>query len=115
MTRAPDLLLVMGTSLKVEAFCHVVRALARLVHGRAGEDPRTHKRIFVNKTQPGAAWDPFFDYHIKGETDAWVERVLKDWRRELPDDWKAPQDLEKETGQIHADADAPGGSKEQGT
>lgn len=34
------------------------------------------------------------DYHVEGETDAWVARVLEDWHRLRPADWEVQTTLD---------------------
>ncbi|KAL1915754.1 uncharacterized protein VTP21DRAFT_6513 [Calcarisporiella thermophila] len=67
----PDLLLVMGTSLKVTGIRAFVREMAKAVHARGG------KVIFVNRTEIAKEWETVFDYHVLSDTDAWSDRVDK--------------------------------------
>ncbi|KAH9950894.1 DHS-like NAD/FAD-binding domain-containing protein [Amylocystis lapponica] len=80
IARKPDMLIIMGTSLKVHGLKKLVKDFARTV-------------VFVNKTAPGAEWDGIIDYHVVGETDRWVERVVEDWRKVRPADWEVQQKL----------------------
>lgn len=72
----PDLLLIMGTSLKVDGVKKLVKSLSHSIHQRGG------KVIFVNKTPLAkASWDSHIDYEILSDCDDFV-RILK---REIPD------------------------------
>ncbi|KAI0347638.1 DHS-like NAD/FAD-binding domain-containing protein [Trametopsis cervina] len=122
MKRRPDMLVVMGTSLKVHGFKRLVREFARVVHESSptttpgassssgstdaataspAKTPNaktlknwTGKVIYVNKTPPGAEWDGVFDYWVQGESDAWVGKVEEDWRRMRPGDWEVQGTLD---------------------
>ena len=99
MSRRPDLLVVMGTSLKVHGLRRLVREFAKVVHGGAPEGKKSqyaYKVVFVNKTPPGSEWAGIIDYHVGGETDAWAGRVLDDWKRIRPADWEVQQTLDGE-------------------
>jgi NAD-dependent histone deacetylase SIR2 len=82
MSRNPDLLLIMGTSMKVHGFKLLVKDFAKQVHSRGGIV------VFVNATPPAKEWDDIIDYHILGETDRWVEKCEEEWRRVKPSDWE---------------------------
>ncbi|KAI0669757.1 DHS-like NAD/FAD-binding domain-containing protein [Trametes maxima] len=106
LTRKPDMLIIMGTSLKVHGFKKLVKEFARAVHESA-PSPATlaasplkknaknfaGKVIFVNKTAPGSEWDGIIDYHVVGETDRWVEKVVEDWKKARPSDWEVQKTL----------------------
>ena len=103
IARKPDLLIIMGTSLKVHGLKKLVKDFARAVHANApaveGSSSKmlakglAGKVIFVNKTAPGSEWNGIIDYHIEGETDEWVERLLDEWRRMRPSDWEVQKKL----------------------
>lgn len=81
LARKPDLLLIMGTSLKVHGVKKLVKEFARAVHERPGAGSSKNATaggqvVFINKSPPGAEWADYIDYHIQGETDDWVTRVL---------------------------------------
>lgn len=68
MNRRPNLLLVMGTSLKVVGLKKMVKDLARAVHQQPGG-----LVIFINKTPaPRSEWKSVFDYELIGECDQWI-------------------------------------------
>lgn len=98
ISRKPDLLLIMGTSLKVHGVKKLVKEFAKAVHERPSSgSPRNATTggqvIFVNKSPPGAEWAEYIDYHVQGETDAWVENVMAEWRRIRPADFEAQPTL----------------------
>ena len=127
LSRKPDLLIIMGTSLKVYGLKKLVKEFAKVVHSTATPPPTANssdssatactltspkpgktknfmkgKVIFVNKTPPSSEWDGIIDYYIEGETDAWVERVLDDWRKLRPADWEVQTTLDEQEGMFKA-------------
>ncbi|KAI0052544.1 DHS-like NAD/FAD-binding domain-containing protein [Auriscalpium vulgare] len=103
VSRKPDMLIIMGTSLKVHGLRRLVKDFARAVHASAPViDPSSTKSqgkslkgqvVYVNKGAPGSEWNGIIDYHIEGETDAWAEKVLEDWKKARPADWEIQQTL----------------------
>lgn len=76
---APDLLLILGTSLHVHGLKVLVREFAKSVHSRAGGKGKV---IFVNLSRPSASvWKDVFDYWVSMDCDAWVGAM----RRHRPD------------------------------
>ncbi|KAK6463789.1 DHS-like NAD/FAD-binding domain-containing protein [Scheffersomyces coipomensis] len=71
----PDLLIVMGTSLKVDGVKKLVKSLSASIHSKGG------KVIFVNKTPLSKQWDSYIDYEILSDCDNFV-KILK---KEIPD------------------------------
>lgn len=67
LKRKPDLLIVMGTSLKIPALKKFIKQAAKLIHST-----RNGKVIFINRTAPTKEWDKVFDYEVLGDTDDWV-------------------------------------------
>ncbi|KAF7436585.1 hypothetical protein PC9H_003418 [Pleurotus ostreatus] len=100
VSRRPDILIIMGTSLKVHGLKKLVKDFAKAVHSNepstsaTGAKKMAGKVIFVNKTAPGSEWADIIDYHVAGETDAWCERVEADWRKSRPQDWEVQQTLD---------------------
>lgn len=102
ITRKPDMLIIMGTSLKVHGLKKLVKDFAKAVHASKASTtgtPRSPKSwqgkvVFVNKTPPGSEWEDVIDYHVSGETDCWVEKVLEDWKKMRPSDWEVQQTLD---------------------
>ncbi|TFK36930.1 DHS-like NAD/FAD-binding domain-containing protein [Crucibulum laeve] len=97
--RKPDLMIIMGTSLKVHGLKKLVKEFARVIHSssssssQASGSKKPYKVIFVNKTAPSSEWDDIIDCHVAGETDEWVTDVIAEWKTKQPDDWKVQQTL----------------------
>ena len=95
LQRSPDVLLVMGTSLKVHGLRLLVRKAAKVVHEKKGG-----KVILVNKTAVvGKEWSGVFDYFIEGETDRWceiVESAIRSVKVQTKLQFKALTEEEKE-------------------
>ncbi|ORX94565.1 DHS-like NAD/FAD-binding domain-containing protein [Basidiobolus meristosporus CBS 931.73] len=91
LRRKPDLLIIMGTTLKVCGFKNLVKEMARTVHlSKKG------KVIFVNKTElPTKEWEGVIDYFVIGETDKWVEQVER-----LVDELKAKKASRKKKAPV---------------
>ncbi|EJD51588.1 DHS-like NAD/FAD-binding domain-containing protein [Auricularia subglabra TFB-10046 SS5] len=73
LSRDPDLLLIMGTSLKSHGVKQLVKSFAKAVRSTATAGPRV---IFVNNTAPSAEWKSIIDVHFSADIDEWVEMVL---------------------------------------
>ncbi|EGV63584.1 NAD-dependent deacetylase hst3 [Yamadazyma tenuis] len=72
----PDILIIMGTSLKVDGVKKLVKSLATSIHEKGG------KVIFINKTQVSSSqWDNYVDYQVLCDCDNFI-KVLK---QEIPD------------------------------
>ena len=83
----PEVLLILGTSLRVHGLKILVKEFAKSVHARAG---KKGKVIFVNRTRPpGSIWDGVIDYWVEMDCDNWVEDV----RRRRPDLWQRQGEL----------------------
>ena len=79
---APDILLILGTSLQVHGLKVLVREFARSVHSRPGGKGKV---IFVNHTKPSeSAWKDTLDYWVSMDCDEWVA----DLRRRKPILWQ---------------------------
>ncbi|KAF7303260.1 HST3 protein [Mycena kentingensis (nom. inval.)] len=97
--RKPDMLIIMGTSLKVHGLKKLVKDFAKTVHAHNSPGKVTAakkhagKVIFVNRTPPSSEWAGIIDYHVEGTTDEWVERVVEDWKRMRPADWEVQKTL----------------------
>jgi NAD+-dependent protein deacetylase SIR2 len=102
VSRKPDMLIIMGTSLKVHGLRKLVKDFAKAVHASAPPDPLSAKKswmgkvVFVNKTPPGSEWNGIIDYHVEGDTDDWAHKVEEDWRRVRPSDWEVQQTLDND-------------------
>ncbi|TGZ77238.1 DHS-like NAD/FAD-binding domain-containing protein [Ascodesmis nigricans] len=66
----PDMMIVLGTSLKVHGLKRMVREFAKAVHAKGGIV------VFVNNTPPAeSTWNSVIDYHVTMDCDAWVAEV----------------------------------------
>lgn len=92
VSRRPDMLLIMGTSLKVHGLKRLVKDFAKAVHG----GKKRGLVVFVNATPPSKEWEGIIDVHIEGETDKWVEKVEEEWKRVKPGDWEVQTTLDSE-------------------
>ncbi|CEP14233.1 hypothetical protein [Parasitella parasitica] len=72
LKKKPDLMIVMGTSLKIPALKKFIKQAARIIHSRPGGCV-----VFVNKTSPTKEWDKVFDYEVLGGSDEWVALTNK--------------------------------------
>ncbi|KAH8071511.1 DHS-like NAD/FAD-binding domain-containing protein [Cristinia sonorae] len=117
ISRRPDMLIIMGTSLKVHGLKLLVKDFAKAVHELGS--PNTAQAlstlsdrqkkpnkssgmvILVNKTPPSGEWEGIIDYHVAGETDKWVEKVMEKWRS------IKPSDFERQTTLNHAGLFSP--------
>ncbi|GJN89447.1 hypothetical protein Rhopal_002433-T1 [Rhodotorula paludigena] len=91
----PDVMLVMGTSLKIPGFKKLVKEFARSVKSRGG------LRVLVNREEIGSKseWKDVFDYQgrssplpcLISDTDDFVTRLVDDWKRLRPQDWTGRQ------------------------
>jgi NAD-dependent histone deacetylase SIR2 len=97
------MLIIMGTSLKVHGLKKLVKDFAKAVHASAPSSaaspprkakPWAGKVVFVNRTPPGSEWTDIIDYHVSGETDKWVDRVVEDWKKKRPADWQVQKTLD---------------------
>lgn len=72
LSLGPDMLLILGTSLRVHGLKTLVREFAKTVHDRGG------KVVFVNFTKPpDSVWSDFIDYWVQWDCDAWVSDIEK--------------------------------------
>ena len=94
LSLCPDLLLILGTSLRVHSLKVMVREFAKAIHDRGGVV------VFVNFTKPPeSSWGDVIDYWVQWDCDTWVsdlqERVPKLWE-EPPPPKRRKTDEEKE-------------------
>lgn len=86
---APDMLIIMGTSLKVHGLKTVVKEFAKAVHNR-----RDGKVIFVNYTKPAeSVWADVIDFWVEMDCDSWVA----DLKEKKPIIWMPPGSVENES------------------
>ena len=84
----PEVLIIMGTSLKVFGLQKVVRDFAKAVHAHKSGKGRV---IFVNRTRPAeSVWEGIIDEFVAMDCDEWVTDLKK--RRE--DLWMRQGELE---------------------
>ncbi|KAJ1891631.1 NAD-dependent deacetylase hst3, partial [Coemansia sp. IMI 209127] len=71
LKRRPDLLIVIGTSLKIPGIKRMIREMSRCVHSCSARAKRAGagKAIFINKDEPPKGWDDVFDYYLAGDAD----------------------------------------------
>lgn len=65
-TSPPDLVMVMGTSLKVQSVQNLIRDMAW----------NASKVIFVNIEAPQSTAESLFTHHVRGKTDDWAGLIL---------------------------------------
>ncbi|KAI2464274.1 DHS-like NAD/FAD-binding domain-containing protein [Annulohypoxylon bovei var. microspora] len=84
LSAGPDLLLILGTSLRVHGLKVMVKEFAKAVHNKGG------KVIFINLTKPSeSAWGDILDYWIEWDCDAWVD----DLKNRKPHLWLSPDEI----------------------
>jgi NAD+-dependent protein deacetylase SIR2 len=80
----PEVLIIMGTSLKVFGLQKIVKDFAKQIHSRRDDKGRV---IFINRTKPAeSVWEGVIDQYVAMECDDWVRdlRVRKQdlWPRQ---------------------------------
>ncbi|KAK0663478.1 putative NAD-dependent histone deacetylase [Cercophora samala] len=81
LSLGPDMLLILGTSMRVHGLKVLVREFAKAVHDRGG------KVVFVNFTKPPeSVWADVLDFWVQWDCDAWVE----DLQHRKPALWLPP-------------------------
>lgn len=77
LSLGPDILLILGTSLRVHGLKVMVREFAKAVHGKGG------KVVFVNRTRPPESiWGDVIDFWVEWDCDAWIVD-LKERRKDI--------------------------------
>ena len=107
LSLTPDMLLILGTSLKVHGLKVLVREFAKAVHSRGG------KVVFVNYTKPPeSVWSDVIDYWVQWDCDTWVE----DLKQKKPIMWLPPgsavEEPKKKRKSVAARAGATKGDKQ---
>ncbi|KKA31093.1 hypothetical protein TD95_001780 [Thielaviopsis punctulata] len=116
---APDMMVIMGTSLRVHGLKVMVREFAKAVHNKGGHV------IFVNFTKPPESiWGDIIDYWVSWDCDTWVgdmkERIPllwvpvgeeEEWKRKQREATKAAV-LEAKAAEREAKAEAKAADKE---
>lgn len=89
-----QVLIVMGTSLKVHGLKQLVKGFARTIHQNNQEiigNPRKMPGsvVFVNATPAGGKeWSQDFDYFVHGTSDDFVHNLVEQWKSTRPQDWQ---------------------------
>ncbi|ORY01868.1 DHS-like NAD/FAD-binding domain-containing protein [Basidiobolus meristosporus CBS 931.73] len=79
--RNPDLLIIMGTSLKVSGIKKLVKEMAGRVH-----ESKIGKVIYINRVPPTASeWGNIIDYHLMGDVDSAIDLLESDLKLALDD------------------------------
>jgi len=77
LSLGPDVMLIMGTSLKVHGLKVMIKEFAKAIHTRGG------KVVFINRTKPPeSTWGDVIDYWVEWDCDAWV-LDLKERREDI--------------------------------
>ena len=77
----PEVLVIMGTSLKVYGLQKIVREFAKAIHSLKNDKG---KIIFINRTRPAeSVWENTLDYYVSMDCDDWVG----DLKVRRPDIW----------------------------
>ncbi|OCT53360.1 hypothetical protein CLCR_09936 [Cladophialophora carrionii] len=71
----PEVLVIMGTSLKVFGLQKIVREFAKAVHSHKNDKGRV---IFINRTRPAeSVWEGIIDDFVAMDCDDWVDDLKK--------------------------------------
>ncbi|KAJ2082421.1 NAD-dependent deacetylase hst3 [Coemansia sp. RSA 988] len=75
LKRRPDLLIVIGTSLKIPGVKRMIKEMSRCVHNCTQRSKRAGagKTIFINRDEPPRGWEDVFDYYIAGDADQTID------------------------------------------
>ena len=92
LSKRVDLLLIIGTSLKVDGMKTLVKHFAKVVHSNKGVV------IFLNKDRISKRdWEAVIDYWVQGDCDAWAkELVARMGGGSVSKSKKSPQHLGRE-------------------
>ena len=71
MRKKPDLLIVMGTSLKIVGLKRLIKSFSDQLHAT------NRKIVYINLTKPSAEYLDLFDYCLFGKADDVCERLGK--------------------------------------
>ncbi|KAJ1734783.1 NAD-dependent deacetylase hst3 [Coemansia biformis] len=71
LKQRPDLLIVIGTSLKIPGIKRMIKEMSRCVHNSTLRAKRAGagKAIFINRDEPPRGWEDVFDYYVAGDAD----------------------------------------------
>lgn len=80
MARQPNILLVMGTSLKISGLKKMIKDFAKGMKSRVGGE--NNLILYINKTPCSRAeWQNIFDYELIGECDEWIKFLGQEFQR----------------------------------
>ena len=80
MAKQPNLLLVMGTSLKIAGLKKMIKDFAKGMKSRVGGE--NNLIIYVNKTPCSRAeWQNVFDFELIGECDEWITFLSEEYEK----------------------------------
>ncbi|OZJ06487.1 hypothetical protein BZG36_00494 [Bifiguratus adelaidae] len=88
LKKRPDMLIIMGTSLKIIGLKRFIKEAAKIVHSQ-----KNGKVVFINRTACTKEWERFIDWQVLGDTDDWVnyvETASQDRSSEEPQTQKIP-------------------------
>ncbi|KAJ1331943.1 NAD+-dependent protein deacetylase SIR2 [Microdochium nivale] len=87
LSAGPDVLLILGTSLRVHGLKIMVKEFAKSVHSKGG------KVVFVNFTKPSeSVWGDVLDFWVEWDCDAWVN----DLRERRPNLWLSAEEVQQQ-------------------
>ncbi len=116
LEQVPDMVIIIGTSLKVPGFKSLVKELARCARSHCPSleaasttvtrsDAQPGCVILVNHTPPPSGCAGFIDFHVVGDADKWSEKVLEEWKEMRPEDWH-PREAQVDKGSPCGPADS---------
>jgi NAD-dependent histone deacetylase SIR2 len=92
--REPEMVIVMGTSLKVHGVKNFLRSLVKTIRANHSTDTMpSHRIAFINKTAPPAEFKDAFDVWVEGDCDAWATATEAEWKRQRPWEWETQEKL----------------------
>lgn len=92
--REPEMVVVMGTSLKVHGVKNFLRSLIKTIKANHASDTApSHRIAFVNKTAPPAEFKDAFDVWVQGDCDTWATLTETEWKRQRPWEWETQEKL----------------------
>jgi NAD-dependent histone deacetylase SIR2 len=92
--REPEMVIVMGTSLKVHGVKNFLRSLVKTIRANHSTDTApSHRIAFINKTAPPAEFKDAFDVWVQGDCDTWASVTEVEWKRQRPWEWETQEKL----------------------
>lgn len=96
ISKQPNLLIIMGTSLKIAGLKKMIKDFAKSMKSRVGGEKNLI--VYVNKTPCSRAeWQGIFDYELIGECDQWINFLGDEYRKvkRFPGKTERPVDYSK--------------------